>query len=223
MAQMSTGPDQRPPAGAGQRVDAARNRQRILDAARALYAVDGLGVSMAAVAREAGVGKATLSRHFATPGELVEAVFTEHMRAYATATEEALAVEDPWEGFTAYVTRVCQMQAEDRGFASVLTLTFSGAEELEQLRVRAYQGFLSIIERARATGHLREDFASEDLILVLIANAAVVEATAAAAPDAWRRLAGHLLRGFATPGAPLPPVPPAPTSADLYEVMVRNT
>lgn len=83
---------------------------------------------MAAVAREAGVGKATLSRHFASPEELIEAVFSAHMRGYVAATEEALAADDPWKGFTGYVTRVCRMQAEDRGFATVLTLTFSGAK-----------------------------------------------------------------------------------------------
>lgn len=168
------------------------------------------------------MGKATLSRHFAGAGELVEAVFTEHMRDYLAATEEALAADDPWEGFTGYVARVCGMQAEDRGFADVLTLTFSEAEELEQLRTRAYQGFLAVIERARATGHLREDFASEDLVLVLISNAAVVAATGDAAPEAWQRLVGHFLRGFAAPGAPLPPVPAAPTSAALYEAMGRH-
>jgi AcrR family transcriptional regulator len=51
----------------GLRADAGRNRQRILEAARKLLATNGLGVSVAAVAREAGVGKATLSRH-AQPG-----------------------------------------------------------------------------------------------------------------------------------------------------------
>lgn len=81
---------------------------------------------------------------------------------------------------------------------------------------------MTIIDRSRATGHLREDFASEDLILVLIANAAVVAATGDAAPEGWKRLVGHFLRGFATPGAPLPPVPPAPTSEALYEAMGRK-
>src|SRR3989442_14198588 len=91
----------------GLRADAERNRGRIVDAARRLYAAEGLGVSMAAVAREAGVGKATLFRHFATPQELVEAVFADRMGAYAVATTEALADADGgpafvgflWEGF----------------------------------------------------------------------------------------------------------------------------
>ena len=177
---------------------------------------------MAAVAREAGVGKATLFRHFTTPQELIDAVFVDRMDAYVAATEEALANDDPWDGFVGYVMAVCEMQAEDRGFATVLTLTFSSAEALEACRTRAYEGFLTLIERARNTGHLRTDFVSEDLVLVLMANAGVISATARDAPDSWRRLIGHLLRGFAVPGAPLPPIAPAPSSDELYRAMART-
>lgn len=79
----------------GLRADAERNRDRILAAARHLFATEGLGVSMASVAREAGVGKATLSRRFATREELVNAVFADRMDAYASAVTDALADPDP--------------------------------------------------------------------------------------------------------------------------------
>jgi AcrR family transcriptional regulator len=71
------------------RADAERNRERIMQAARRLYATEGLGASMASVAREAGVGKATLSRRFATREDLIAAVFTDRMDAYATAVARA--------------------------------------------------------------------------------------------------------------------------------------
>lgn len=203
------------------RADAGRNRIRILAAARTLYASEGLNISMAAVAREAGVGKATLFRHFTTPQQLIDAVFADRMDAYVQATAESLADADSWRGFVQYISAVCEMQASDRGFADVLTLTFPAAEALEELRTQAYHGFLQIIDRAKATGHLRVDFESEDLILLLMANAGVISATANDAPHSWRRLVGHMLRGFATPGAPLPPIPPAPTSDDLYRAMTR--
>src|SRR3954451_15681544 len=108
------GSDQRQ--GQGLRADAERNRDKILAAARRLYATEGLGVSMAAVAREAGVGKATLSRRFPTPEDLINAVFADRMDGYAAAVEAALADPDPWHGFTGYVHTVCAMQAADRGF-----------------------------------------------------------------------------------------------------------
>jgi AcrR family transcriptional regulator len=205
----------------GRRADAERNRERIVDAARVLYARDGLNISMAAVAREAGVGKATLARHFTTPQELIGAVFADRMDAYVNATTEALADADPWHGFVRYISTVCEMQARDRGFADVLSLTFPAAENLEQCRTQAYHGFLQIIARAKASGHLRSDFESEDLVLLLMANAGVISATARDAPGSWRRLVGQMLRGFATPDAPLPPLPAAPSSAHLARAMAR--
>lgn len=207
--------------GPGLRIDAERNRDRILAAARRLYAREGLGVSMAAVAREAGVGKATLSRRFTTREELINAVFADRMDGYAAAVEAALADPDPWQGFTGYVHAVCAMQAADRGFADVLTMTFPAAKALEERRAEAYHGFLDLIARAKETGHLREDFTDRDMPILLMANAGVISAAGDAAPDAWQRLVAHMLRSYAAPGAPIPPLPDAPTPSALYRAMVR--
>jgi AcrR family transcriptional regulator len=203
------------------RADAERNRDRIMAAARRLYATEGLGVSMASVAREAGVGKATLSRRFATRENLINAVFADRMDGYATATAEALADPDPWHGFTHYIESICAMQAADRGFAAVLIMSFPTAKALETRRAESYQGFIELISRAKATGHLRADFSSEDLVILLMANAGVIAATGDEAPDTWRRLVGQMLRAFAAPGAPLPPMPDEPDPTALYRAMVR--
>lgn len=201
------------------RADAERNRDRIMAAARRRYATEGLGVSMASVARAAGVGKATLSRRFATRDDLINAVFADRMDGYATA--EALADPDPWRGFTRYIEAICAMQAADRGFAAVLSMSFPAAKALEARRAESYQGFLELISRAKATGYLRADFVSEDLVVLLMANAGVIAATGDDAPGSWRRLVGQILRGFAAPDAPLPPLPDAPSSPALYRAMVR--
>ncbi|MBT2415763.1 TetR/AcrR family transcriptional regulator [Streptomyces sp. ISL-12] len=203
------------------RVDAERNRDRILAAARRLYAREGLGVSMASVAREAGVGKATLSRRFATREDLINAVFADRMDAYASAVTVALDDPDPWHGFTGYLHAICAMQAADRGFADVLTMTFPTAKALEARRAEAYNGVLELISRAKETGHLREDITDRDLPILLMANAGVVSAAGDAAPDAWRRLVAHMIRSYAVPGAPIPPLPDAPTPSALYRAMVR--
>jgi AcrR family transcriptional regulator len=207
--------------GHGLRADAERNRDRILAAARRLFAREGIGVSMAAVAREAGVGKATLSRRFATREDLITAVFTDRMDAYATAVADALADPDPWHGFTGFIHAVCAMQAADRGFADVLIMTFPTAKSLEARRAQAYHDFLELITRAKNTSHLRDDFTDRDLPILLMANAGVIAATGDAAPDTWQRLAGHMLRSYATPGAPLPPLPDAPQPRALYRAMIR--
>lgn len=203
------------------RADAERNRDRITEAARKLYAAEGLGASMASVARAAGVGKATLSRRFPTPDDLIAAVFEDRMRSYVRATELALADPDPWAGFVHYIEEICSMQATDRGFADVLTMSFSGAEAIARLRAYAQSGVVELLSRARMTGHLRDDIVSEDLFVLLLANAAVISSTAGITDAGWRRLVGHLLRSFAAPGAPLPPLPAAPTSADLEEALSR--
>jgi AcrR family transcriptional regulator len=205
------------------RADAERNRERIVAAARRLFAREGLGVSMAAVAREAGVGKATLSRRFATREDLISAVFTDRMDAYAAVTAAALADPDPWRGFTGYVSAICAMQSADRGFADVLTMTFPAAKPLEARRAQAHRGLLELISRAQACGRLRPEFCDRDVVILLMANAGVIAATGDAAPDAWRRLVGYLVQSFATPGAELPPLPPPPSPQALYRAMVRLT
>ena len=66
----------------------------------------------------------------------------------------------------------------------------AGGEHVEQLRRQANDQVVELIERAKAAGQLREDFTGEDLLLLLIANAAVVQVTRADAPYAWRALQG---------------------------------
>jgi hypothetical protein len=67
-----------------------------------------------------------------------------------------------------------------------------------------------MIERAQAEGTLRADFVPEDLVLLLMANAGVVQAAGRAAPGAWTRLVGLLLDGFRSEGASTLPPPPTP-------------
>jgi AcrR family transcriptional regulator len=201
------------------RVDAERNRLRIIEAARSVFAEQGLDAPMNEVARRAGVGIATLYRRFPAREDLITSVFAEKMSAYAAAMDEALADPDPWHGFCAYIDRVCAMQAEDRGFTEVLTLTFPTAAAFEEKRHRAYLGFNELIARAKLSGRLRADFSHEDLVLLLMANAGVIGATGDAAPDAWRRVVAYMVQAFAAEQAD--PLPPAPSGDALYKAMMR--
>jgi AcrR family transcriptional regulator len=201
------------------RADAERNRCRIVDAARRVFAARGLGAPMNEVARQAGVGIATLYRRFPRREDLIAEVFVEKMAAYAEAIEVALSDADPWRGFCAYVERVCEMQADDHGFTDVLTLTFPTAEAFEAKRNEAYRRFAQLIARAKRTGRLRHDFSAEDLVLLLMANAGVIAATRDAAPDAWRRLVAYMIQAFAADNSG--PLPPPPTGAALLQAMRR--
>ncbi|ANS62852.1 regulatory protein, TetR [Streptomyces lincolnensis] len=208
------------------RSDAERNRGRIIAAARRVLARDGLNASMASVAREAGVGIATMFRHFPTKEELVAAVFADRMDAYAYAYAYADAVAtalddpDPWRGFVGYIQTACAMQAADYGFADVLTTTFPSAKAMEGRRHEALEGMLQLSARAKAAGRLREDFDSTDIALLLMANAGVVNATGGAAPDAWRRVVALFIQSLEAPARG--PLPASPDHDALHQTMLRT-
>jgi AcrR family transcriptional regulator len=208
-------------AGSGLRVDAERNRQRVITAAREVFAESGLEVKIEEIARRAGVGVGTLYRRYPTRADLIAAAFETKMSAYAEAARQALADPDPWHGFCTYVEQICAMQAGDRGFTTVLTMTFPTAKQFEAARDRAFADFKTLVDRAKAAGKLRADFVTEDMPMFLMANAGVLTATADAAPQAWRRLVGYLLQACAAPTAQPLPEPPAPRQ--MYKAMLRTT
>jgi AcrR family transcriptional regulator len=210
-----------PGGGTGERTprrDAERNRARILAAARAVFAADGLGASMASVAREAGVGIATLFRHFPAKQDLVAAVFADRMDAYAQAAEAARADPDPWHGLTGFIDTVCAMQASDYGFADILATPAPPATELKKRRDEAYRAVTEVIDRAKATGQLRDDFSPEDLVLLHMSAAGVIAATEASAPGAWRRVVALMIQAYQAPARG--PLPDAPRPGALYRAVL---
>ncbi|TMR90832.1 TetR/AcrR family transcriptional regulator [Nonomuraea basaltis] len=209
-----------PITGRALRADAQRNRQRIVEAARAVFAEQGLDAPLEDIADRAGVGIATLYRRFPTREELVMAAFEAKLLEHATAAEEALESSDPWIGFCRYVERICEMQAADRGFTDVIIMALSASEEAKRLRDRAYRSTVELIRRAQEAGALREDFVPEDIPLLLMANAGVVSASRDAAPHAWRRLVAYMLEAFGADRSG--PLPAAPTPAQTYRAMISN-
>lgn len=201
------------------RADAERNRARIVDTARRVFADRGLGASLEDIASQAGVGVGTLYRRFPSREDLIGAAFQEKMTVYADAVEVALADVDPWRGFCAYVETVCGLQAADHGFADLLTLTVPGVSRLQSERDRAHAGFVELIARAKAAGGLRADFVPEDLVMLLMANAGVLSATSAAAPDTWSRFVAYMLQAFSAARAE--PLPEPPTPRRMYRAMLR--
>jgi AcrR family transcriptional regulator len=202
------------------RADAARNRAAIVEAARAVFADQGLNAPLDDIARLAGTGNATLYRRFPTRGDLVAAVFAERMAEHLAAVEAGLADEDPWRGFASYVRAATAMQARDRGIADLVTMNVSSAPEIEELRSRAYEGMVRLIERARTGGVLRADFTDQDVVLLLMANAGLVERAPGIAATASARLVALLLDGLRADAATDAPAPPEP--ADVVVAMRRH-
>ncbi len=207
------------PGARGLRADAARNQAVILAVARDVFAEQGLEAPLEMIAARAGVGIATLYRRFPTREKLVAAALVEKIAEYALAAEQALAACDPWAGFAGFVQRICELQACDRGLGDLLSMTLSADEHIEQLRRTANDNVITLIERAKASGTLREDFVGEDLLLLLIATAAVMQVTRADAPDAWRRFVALALDAFRRQDSPTLPEPP--TTVQMARAMAR--
>ncbi|WP_033342046.1 TetR/AcrR family transcriptional regulator [Catenuloplanes japonicus] len=172
------------------RVDAARNRAHILDAARKLFAARGTDVTLRAVARQAGVGTATLSRHFPTREALIEAALGRQIDLCTGLTEEALADPDPWHGLRGMVDRV--FDPRQRGHDLPIPGFDTDSPAMRNLR--------ELTRRAQEAGALRADFEPGDLTLLLQAG----DSVAATSPAAARRLVEYMLQSFSARTGPLP-------------------
>ena len=170
-----------------ERSDSVRNRERLLAAARAQFATDGLHAPLDRIATAAGVGPGTLYRHFPTRVALWEAVLEEPLRAQLDLVERALANPDRWSGFADYLVETCAQEAERGGFLNLMTTRFDGAPRLLEIRRQIQRRIAELISRARTEGAIRPDFTTEDLIFITLSNSRVAEVTREVAPSAWRR------------------------------------
>src|SRR3954465_14965302 len=114
------------------RADAARNRDKLLGAAAAVFGERGLDAPLEEVARRAGVSIGTLYNHFPTRGDLLDAIFPARLSALDRLADAALADPDPWSGFVAFVEGLVALQAEDRGLNDVLARRFPASSELAE-------------------------------------------------------------------------------------------
>lgn len=179
------------------RADAARNRTRILDAARTAFAESGLDVGVEEIARRAGVGKGTLYRRFPTKDALVQAIFEDRLDELDAMAARAEAERDAWQAFARFLAEAARMQASDQGFLDVVAQR-TGSVFNPRHRLR----FLSILARpltrAQAEGRVRADLVAEDVVLLL----RMVGSTTRPAPGGgsmenhWQRYLALLLDGL---------------------------
>ncbi|GAA2136399.1 TetR/AcrR family transcriptional regulator [Streptomyces synnematoformans] len=150
------------------RADASRNRERIIDAAREAFVEWGPDVPLDEIARRAGVGNATVYRHFADRRELILQVTLESMRR-VTALAEAALTDDGTEPFEA-LRRFVHRGADER-IGSLCPLLADGfdaaAPEVVDTRNRLDTALEDLMARARADGTLRDDVGVGDLMVAL--------------------------------------------------------
>jgi AcrR family transcriptional regulator len=209
--------------GAGapvRRRDARRNQELLVAAAHEVFTEQGLEAPLDVIARRAGVGNATLYRHFPSRAALVDAVFGSLLTDTMAAGEQARAAEDAWAGLTGYLYAVFGVLAADRGANDLMTTHVEGVETLRAVHAHNRETVESLLERGREQGLVRADATVEDVLFALAALGRAVPSLAAeVAPDAWRRPLSLLLDGLrASPQ--VPPLPaPALTATQLDGVL----
>lgn len=206
------------------RKDAARNRQRILDAAKELFAERGLGVTLHDIAARAGVGVGTIYRHFPEKTPLIDAVFEEHLAELTALFEQALANSDPWRSIVWVHEQFLEHQARNRGLKELLLGTTPEApDRARQLRAQLHPLAERLIERGKVAGVVRPDCVTQDFGLLQTMVGAVIDAAENVDPDLWRRYFAIALQGLRPEDAPLDPLPVAPLPPERMEELLVGT
>jgi len=188
------------------RRDAVRNRARLVAAGSEVFADQGPDASLEEIARRAGVGIGTLYRHFPSREALVEVIYEEHIDEVVGAAEAASCADDAWSGLVGFLEHVLELQARNLPLRSVF-LRHPVGPGVSERRRRILPLLERVVERAREQGSLRDDFTAGDLSLAMWSFAPLFEATAAVAPQAWRRHLRILLDGMRPDGATPQEVP----------------
>ena len=155
------------------RVDAERNRAKILAAARTAFAEPDVDVSMAEISRRAGVGMATLYRNFPGRRELLEALYTDEVDAICAAAI-TLGEQRPGAKFTAWLRRFVAFSANKRHIASeLLTHVERSNPVFDDNRARVLAAGRPLLIAAQRADEIRGDLSLEQILDMIIAVAAI--------------------------------------------------
>lgn len=183
------------------RRDAEANRQRIILAAREVFAERGLGVNLDDIARHAGVGVATAYRLFGNKQALINELFEERVDALVAFAEQALKNDDPWEGVVGLLTMTLEVMTADRALREVFFSDVGGRPHVAESRRRFMPLAEAVMRRAQEAGVLRPDLATTDLNLIFYMVSSVLLHTQPVSSTVWRRYLTIALDGMsARPG-----------------------
>jgi len=198
----------------GLRRDAAENRSRILDAARASFDEEGLDVGIDVIAARAGVGVGTVYRRFPSKEDLIAAVLDEIVGTIRDSMRTTLAGELTTEEFMAFLLDMGQLQFDHAGCLSRLWTIAD-----DDVRAELHDLGCQLLERAQRTGAVRDDLVYEDITVFLWSLRGIIERTALVAPETWRRHLELFAQSLAPGGAPLAA---SPMSFAEAEVVSKN-
>lgn len=151
------------------RTDALRNRERILEVAKAAFTRDGANASLEEIAKQAGVGVGTLYRHFPTRDELIEGVYHNEVEKLAAAAARFAETMSPIEALRAWMLLLVDYIAAKHIIAPALNSIVGGPSRLyEGSRSMIQDAIDGLVKRAKRSGDLRRDLDAFDLLRALI-------------------------------------------------------
>lgn len=192
--------------GRPKRKDAAANHARLVQAARDVFARQGLTATLEDIAAQAGVGVGTIYRNFASKQEIVEMLYDAAIESALTDVRVALEIEDPWLALTTFFEVTASRQAHDRGLGETL-LGHDRSGPRRDTVEKILAAVSPLFDRARTAGVLRDGVTVTD-ILPIFAMLNAVYALSSAQPDLWRRYLAILLDGLRADGSSDLSVPP---------------
>jgi len=178
------------------RRDAVRNRAALTKAATAAFREEGLDVAVDAIARRAGVGVATLYRHFPTKQDLVDAVTEAVLDDLAAAADAALAAHDRSAVLRIFLTCALEQQHDNRGFMQAITQHALPEAARVQMAERVLEMLAPIVEAAHAAGTLAPQLDGDDLLSAMRMLGAAGTTVRPRTPD---RYLAVVLGGLAAP------------------------
>jgi AcrR family transcriptional regulator len=204
------------------RADAARNRERILEAAATVFAKRGLEATLDDVADEAGVGVGTVYRRFPCKDALVEALFEQAVDGMVELVYQAETMADSWDGLVWFLDRASQRQAENLGLRDVIMHGMCGQDGIGRGRERIAPAVGRLIERAQRDGNLRPDIVAADMPIIELMVNSVATRTGDLAPELWRRYLAIILDGLSAHGASRSALPDAPTDETVGQALCHR-
>ena len=151
------------------RADAVRNRERVLEAAKAVFSTGGAEASLEAVARTAGVGIGTLYRHFPTREALFEAVYRREVQQLADLAEQLKQEAEPMDALRHWMRSNVRFVATKKGMLEALALVAYKNTELFSFSFdRLTRAVGGLLDRAIAAHDIRADISPEDLFRALV-------------------------------------------------------
>ena len=176
------------------RADAERNRRLIIDTAYETFGDEGIDVSLAEIARRAGVGFATVQRRFPTKDALVTEVVRSQL-AHIGDDTAASSAPDAWTAFITPIRDCCEHQVKEPGLAGPLAQLLSATSK-PSVREPIIDALEPLAARAIADGVVREDVTIEDVLLILKGNAGVITNSPGREAEASQRFVELALRGL---------------------------